>query len=183
MGSKRDLLIEKATDWAWEHGLVGLSLRPLAAAIGTSDRMLIYHLGSKEQLIIEILRCSAARSAHELRSLPTSASPQQAVLDQWRLRTTERQSQCDRIYVEAATLGLFGQQPYAAEVIAMNEVWLEAVRLHLVSSGVAEERSREIAELVDAALMGFELDRPLEAGEHVGLMALARAVDLLAHSA
>jgi AcrR family transcriptional regulator len=183
MGSKRDFLIEQATDWALEHGLVGLSLRPLAAAIGTSDRMLIYHLGSKEQLIVEILRCSTTRSARELRSLPPSASVSEAVLDQWRLRSTKQQAQCERMFVEAFTLGLFGQQPYATEVTAMNEVWLEAVQLHLVSSGVAEERSREIAELVEAAFMGFELDRPLGAQEPVGLSALARAVDLLAHSA
>ncbi|MCE1175128.1 MAG: TetR/AcrR family transcriptional regulator [Propionibacteriales bacterium] len=180
MGAKRDELVERVTDWAWQHGLVGLSLRPVAAALGTSDRMLIYHFGSKEQLIVEILRCSAARSSQELRSLPASASPRQAVLDQWRLRTTERQAQCDRIYVEAATLGLFGQQPYAAEVIAMNEVWLDAVRLHLVSSGVPADRSRDIAELVDAALMGFELDRPLTTDQPVGLVALAQAVEALA---
>ena len=43
---KRDELVQAATDHALEHGLIGLSLRPLAAAIGTSDRMLIYHFGS-----------------------------------------------------------------------------------------------------------------------------------------
>lgn len=182
MVTRREELIEQATDWAWRNGLVGLSLRPLAAALGTSDRMLLYHLGSKEQLIVEIIRCSTERSARELRSLPPSASPQHAVLDQWQLRTTERQSQCERLYVEASTLGLFGQQPYADEVAAMNEVWLDAVRAHLVSSGVPEARSREIAELVEAAFMGFELDRPLGTIEPAGLSALAHAVELLADS-
>ena len=38
-----------------EHGLSGASLRPLAKAAGTSDRMLIYHFGNKETLISEIL--------------------------------------------------------------------------------------------------------------------------------
>jgi AcrR family transcriptional regulator len=182
MSNRRDILIEQATDWALEHGLVGLSLRPMAAAIGTSDRMLIYHLGSKEQLIVEILRCSTARSARELHSLPASASPRQAVFDQWRLRTTKHQSQCERLYVEASILGLFGEQPYVDEVSAMVLVWLEAVRQHLVSSGVTDQRSLEIAELVEAAFMGFELDRPLGAEEPVGLAALAQAVDLLAHA-
>ncbi len=180
MSNRREELTERATDWVLGHGLVGLSLRPLAAAIGTSDRMLIYHFGSKEQLIVDVIRCSAMRSAQELRLLPASASPHEAVLDQWRLRTTERQAQCERLYVEASTLGLFGQQPYADEVAAMNEIWLDAVRQHLVASGVAEERSHEIAELVEAAFMGFELDLPLSASEPAGLPALARAVALLA---
>lgn len=180
MGARREELVERATDWVLGNGLVGLSLRPLAAALGTSDRMLIYHFGSKEQLIVDVLRCSAERSAAELRSLPASVSPQQAVFDQWRLRTTESQSQCERVYVEASTLGLFGQQPYVVEVAAMNEVWMEAVRLHLVASGVPEVRSREIAELVEAAFMGFELDRIFLSVEPPALAALAQAVASLA---
>ncbi len=38
-----------------EHGLGGASLRPLAKAAGTSDRMLIYHFGNKEQLLTDVL--------------------------------------------------------------------------------------------------------------------------------
>ena len=36
-------------------GLAGASLRPLAKAAGTSDRMLIYHFGSKAALMAELL--------------------------------------------------------------------------------------------------------------------------------
>lgn len=38
-----------------EHGFGGASLRPLAKAAGTSDRMLIYHFGNKEQLVTDVL--------------------------------------------------------------------------------------------------------------------------------
>lgn len=38
-----------------EHGLSGVSLRPLAKAAGTSSRMLIYHFGNKEALVVELL--------------------------------------------------------------------------------------------------------------------------------
>lgn len=38
-----------------EHGLGGASLRPLAKAAGTSDRMLIYHFGNKQALIADLL--------------------------------------------------------------------------------------------------------------------------------
>ncbi|MEP0391613.1 MAG: TetR/AcrR family transcriptional regulator [Erythrobacter sp.] len=37
------------------QGLAGASLRPLAKAAGTSDRMLIYHFGNKEALINDLL--------------------------------------------------------------------------------------------------------------------------------
>jgi hypothetical protein len=38
--SRHDDLLDRVTDYVLEHGLIGLTLRPLAAAIGTSDRML-----------------------------------------------------------------------------------------------------------------------------------------------
>ena len=50
-----------------EHGLAGLSLRPLAAATGTSPRVLLYLFGSKEQLVRELL----ARARHEQITLIT----------------------------------------------------------------------------------------------------------------
>jgi hypothetical protein len=41
-GGRRDEWTALATDYAHQHGLIGLTLRPLAAALGTSDRMLLY---------------------------------------------------------------------------------------------------------------------------------------------
>ncbi len=43
-----------------DHGLTSASLRPLAKAAGTSDRMLIYHFGSKDRLVAELLVTIAA---------------------------------------------------------------------------------------------------------------------------
>lgn len=45
------------------HGLNTASLRPMAAAANTSDRMLIYHFGSKDALISELLEFLAQRMA------------------------------------------------------------------------------------------------------------------------
>src|SRR5262249_34248544 len=42
-------------EYVLANGLAGLSLRPLARALGTSPRMLLYDFGSKEELIHEIL--------------------------------------------------------------------------------------------------------------------------------
>ena len=51
----RDTLLPKLAAHVLEHGLGGASLRPLAKAAGTSDRMLIYHFGNKEALIADLL--------------------------------------------------------------------------------------------------------------------------------
>jgi AcrR family transcriptional regulator len=52
---RRAVVLGQAADYVLERGLAGLSLRPLAKALGTSPRMLLYDFGSKERLIHEIL--------------------------------------------------------------------------------------------------------------------------------
>lgn len=49
-----------------QNGLNTASLRPMAAAAGTSDRMLIYHFGSKDGLIGALLDYLAAEMARGL---------------------------------------------------------------------------------------------------------------------
>lgn len=51
----RDTLLPMLAAHVMEHGLGSASLRPLAKAAGTSDRMLIYHFGNKEALIVDLL--------------------------------------------------------------------------------------------------------------------------------
>lgn len=51
----RETLLPKLAAHVLEHGLGGASLRPLAKAAGTSDRMLIYHFGDKQTLVRDLL--------------------------------------------------------------------------------------------------------------------------------
>lgn len=51
----RETLLPAMAAHVLQHGVVGLSLRPLAKAAGTSDRMLIYHFGNKQQLVSDLL--------------------------------------------------------------------------------------------------------------------------------
>ena len=66
--ARRAELAEAATDYALEHGLIGLSLRPLAAELGTSDRMLLYHFDGKDDLIATVISTSTDRSVEILRA-------------------------------------------------------------------------------------------------------------------
>ncbi|MEU4313291.1 TetR/AcrR family transcriptional regulator [Nocardia sp. NPDC024068] len=53
--AKRAELLDAVVRYIAEHGLADLSLRPLAAALGTSSRMLIYYFGTKEELLVQAL--------------------------------------------------------------------------------------------------------------------------------
>jgi AcrR family transcriptional regulator len=53
-------LLDACTDYALEHGLPD-RLGPLASAADTSNRMLIYHFGTRDGLLREILRQARQR--------------------------------------------------------------------------------------------------------------------------
>ncbi|MEU6269503.1 TetR/AcrR family transcriptional regulator [Saccharopolyspora shandongensis] len=53
---RRGELLAKLLDYSATHGLSEVSLRPLAAAVGSSPRMLLYFFGSKEELVREVHR-------------------------------------------------------------------------------------------------------------------------------
>ena len=52
---RRSQTLAAAADYVLAHGLAGLSLRPLAKALDTSPRMLLYDFGSKERLVAAVL--------------------------------------------------------------------------------------------------------------------------------
>jgi len=177
---RRENLAEAATDYVLEHGLLGLSLRPLAASLGTSDRMLLYHFGTKDDLVACVLRLSNDRSVAEIRRLAPAQDVRRAVLDLWDLVTSPQVARCQRTYVEAAALGLFGQEPYAGVVREANRVWVAAVAEHLVASGTPRDRATRAVALLDAAMMGFLLDLPLDAGDPVQGQAVRDLADAVA---
>jgi len=58
---RRADLIAQLADHVLAHGLGSASLRPLAAAVGTSDRMLLYYFPDKAALVSAVLETLAAR--------------------------------------------------------------------------------------------------------------------------
>src|SRR5271165_1824290 len=51
----RTQLRERAIDYVLQHGFAKVSLRPMAKELKTNARMLVYHFGSREGLMREIL--------------------------------------------------------------------------------------------------------------------------------
>jgi AcrR family transcriptional regulator len=158
---RRDELAEQATDYVLDHGLIGLSLRPLAAAVGTSDRMLIYHFGSKDALIAEVIVRCTARAVRVVESLPPTRAVRTGVLRLWAALVEPELDRCQRLYIQANALGILGTDPYRKAIARSNSQWTSAVRDYLVACGARPRRAARIAELVDAALMGLHLSLPV----------------------
>jgi AcrR family transcriptional regulator len=176
--SRHEELLDQVTDHVLEHGLIGLTLRPLAAAIGTSDRMLIYHFGNRDALVSAVVANAGDRSVACVDALPGAPSVRSAVNRLWAAYGEEPLNSCLDVYVQAAASGLFGSEPYLSEARTSNQRWAEALRRYLVRSGAPARRVARIVTLVDSALYGFHLDLATDRPDE-----LARGVDDLARAA
>ena len=76
--TKRADIIERLTAYVLAQGLSASSLRPLAKAAGTSDRMLLYYFKDKSEIITAVLEQISAQlvemiSTHTAEPLPVDA--------------------------------------------------------------------------------------------------------------
>jgi AcrR family transcriptional regulator len=55
IGPRKRQLLDAAVEYLLEHGVANLSLRPLAEALDTSPRILMFHFKSKDGLLQDVL--------------------------------------------------------------------------------------------------------------------------------
>lgn len=176
--NRRDELLDLVTDHVLERGLIGLTLRPVAAAIGTSDRMLIYHFGDRDSLVSAVLERSTERAIAAVDALPAAPTVRSAVNRLWAAYRVEPLHSCLDVYCQAAASGLIGQEPYLSDARASNERWAASLRDYFVRCGAPPRRVARLVTLVDSALYGFHLDLATDRPDE-----LARGVDDLAVAA
>ena len=176
---RRQDLTEATLEYVLRHGLLGLSLRPLAASLGTSDRMLIYHFGSKAHLIADVLELANQRLSDSVTGATGTAaespqSPQQVVERAWQLMTSPESDAVSRIYLELCALSVREPDRWAAAHRRLREPWLRLLQQSLADLHVSTERAAVLATLVLDTIDGLVLDRMIT-GEAARVDAGARA--------
>jgi AcrR family transcriptional regulator len=156
----RERLLAAAVDYAAEHGLADLSLRALAAGLGTSHRMLIFHFGSKEGLLVEVVRAVEAQQRALLEQL--RADPEQDLLDQlrafWQHLTSPALWPYERLFFEVYAQGLQGKQPATRLLEDAIQAWLTPITDLLAAQGVPVQEAQAEARLAIAVTRGLLLD-------------------------
>ena len=167
-GSK-ERLRRAAIEYVAEHGVADLSLRGLAAAIGTSHRMLIYHFGSKEGLLIAVVRAVEEQQRAQLAALDVGApsSPGDVVRRMWRHISDPSLWPNERLFFEMYGQALQGG-PHAVEFLdGIVESWLEPIAAIRVQQGVPPNVARAQARVDLAVTRGLLLDL-LATGDRAG---------------
>jgi len=128
---RRDAWLAAMAEHVLANGVQAASLRPLAAAAGTSDRMLIYHFGSRELLLTEVLQHIAGGLAARITAEFDAAGvegPAQ-VLEAARKVIAEAEVRAAlRIWLELLSLSPQQRAPFDAIASAIAEGFLGLIR-------------------------------------------------------
>ena len=130
----RDTLLPMLAAHVMEHGLADASLRPLARAAGTSDRMLIYHFGNKDGLVEALLEYLAGMFAAALdTAFPQDRAPSRRACAQKVYEITGRPEFAPffRVWWDIVSGCSNGNDAYLDAAGAMMDVLLEWVVDHL----------------------------------------------------
>lgn len=118
---RRQLLDALVAEFA-TGGIGDRSLREVAAAVGTSHRMLLHHFGSREDLLISIVEEVERRQMGLLPELP--ADPAEGFAAMWAdLRRAELR-ESERLFFECYARAAAGEKPFARMVPGAVEGWL-----------------------------------------------------------
>jgi len=149
---RRDALLRAAAAYLLKHGVAGMSLRPMAEAIGTSARLLIYHFGTKERLLIEsmgLIRAQARAGVEAmLRDAPLEGELGDLVRQCWRWCTSARNRPYLRLLFEVHGLALQYPKTYAGYLEGSVRHWIELL------TGALRPRLGRDAESVATLIVG-----------------------------
>ena len=122
--ARREALLDGAVDYAVAHGVVDLSLRPLAAALGTQAPVLLHHFGSKEQLLSAVLN----RVRDRLRAVGRDAeatTPRAGLGAVWAWVSAPAQAPFLRLFFECYGLALRHPDRYGQFLDGVVQDWLD----------------------------------------------------------
>ena len=156
----RATLLDAVVDYATANGLSDVSLRQMAAALGTSHRMLIYHFGSKEGLLVEVVNEVERRQLDSMAALGAveGLPPDEAMRRMWRTLADQSLWPLERLFYEVYGQALQGRAHMAQFLDGVVESWLAPATALGVSRGLSKRNARAWARLGLAVTRGLLLD-------------------------
>ena len=126
--ARQEELLELAYRYVLEHGLADVSLRPLAAAIGSSPRVLLYLFESKDGLVRALLARARRDELDFLGTADGSGLPAVA-LEIWRWLAVEEHRALLTLWVEGYARSLVDPDgPWGDFAATTVTDWLEVLR-------------------------------------------------------
>ena len=156
---KRVDLLEHIVNYVMANGLSDLSLRPLAQAVGTSPRVLLYYFASKEELIAAVMDGARERQRAIFGTLPRNAATYaDTVRAAWNVMSAPPHEPVFRLFFEVYGLALQDPKRFPGFLTRAVEDWLDYLEPSALRDGHTAADARAIATVLLAGYRGFLLD-------------------------
>jgi len=154
--------------YASGRGVSDLSLRALAQAVGTSHRMLIYHFGSREGVLVAIVEANEKAQRESVAEMLADADGAPDVLRKlWDRLSDPSLWPSERLFFELYGQALQGRPGTTSLLDGIVTSWIEPATALLQAQGLAAEDARASARLGLAVVRGLLLDL-LATGDRTG---------------
>jgi AcrR family transcriptional regulator len=156
----KERLLDQAIEYVAANGMTDVTLRGLAAALGTSHQLLLHHFDSKEGLWVAIVQTVEQRQREVLAGIlpDPSLPPGEAIRAWWTHISDPALWPNERLFFELYGQALQGR-PYSADLLdGIVDRWVEPAAALSIERGMPPELARAHARLGVAVVRGLLLD-------------------------
>ncbi|TCO26542.1 TetR family transcriptional regulator [Kribbella steppae] len=154
----RESLLGDAVEHFAKNGIGDASLRSIATSIGTSHRMLIYHFGSREGLLAEVVRTVEQQQRDLLATLTQTDLPIAEQAEEFWRRVTEATLIYGPLFFELSAHAMQDLPHTEALKADLINVWLPPLIDLCIRAGIDPEAAPSYARLGLAASRGLLFD-------------------------
>jgi len=157
---RRDVLLEATIEYMLRHGVADLSLRPLAAKVGSKARLLIYHFGSKDALVSEAMIVVRERVQKAFAAMVENGrghTPSQIIRAFWLWATSKQHQPYLRLFFEVHGLALQKPARYGRYLEGAVDTWVEMMAT-VLPARMSLAKRRALAALAVGVVDGLLLD-------------------------
>jgi AcrR family transcriptional regulator len=153
-------LLDAIVAYLVQHGVAELSLRPLAKAVGSSPRVLLYYFGSKEDLVATAVTRLRERQRVGFAAMREARyqQPSDACRAIWKQMSAPASEALFRLSLETFSLALRHRDRFADYLHSSVEDWLDFLSEPLTRQGVPLAETRAYATVIICGFRGFMLD-------------------------
>ncbi len=149
--ARRRQLLDALIDEFATGGIGDRSLREVAAAVGTSHRMLLHHFGSRDEMLLAVVEEVERRQMGLLPQLPED--PDASFAAMWSDVRRPELRNLERLFFECYARAAQGEKPFARMVPGAVDGWL--AQTEAAADGPVD---RALARLGLAVIRGLLLD-------------------------
>lgn len=152
---RREELLSAVVSYLEAHGVNDLSLAPLAEAIGTSKRMLLYYFGDRGELLAQALEAARPKAGDIFGGVESPDQLVAASLKLWHAISRGGQRRSVRMLLQVLSLASTDTETYGAHARTAVDVMLAPITTAFNSAGFTPEDAASRATLVVSGLRGL----------------------------